>query len=217
MPRQSVRTKAVEEASPDTRNRILIAAEAIMASKGIGGASLREIALKAGCANNYAVQYHFGTKEGLVKALSDHRAEQVELKRSVMMEGLAKGNRIKDARALIEILCMPTLDFADEDGKNTYAQFMSEYITKFQKTRYSHSFSGEGPRSPALEKLIKCLGDCIPHVPDQLKLPRITNCYLMFVNVIIELDNFPPADRAALWDLYIEDVLSMTTCALLAP
>ncbi len=50
---------------PETRDRVLDAAEVLFAEQGFGGVSLRAITTLAGV-NLAAVNYHFGSKDGLV-------------------------------------------------------------------------------------------------------------------------------------------------------
>lgn len=70
----------------DTRESLLDAAENLFSEHGIQAASLRQITQQAG-ANLAAVNYHFGTKDGLVRAvfsrrlrpMNDERLRQLEL------------------------------------------------------------------------------------------------------------------------------------------
>ncbi len=75
---------------PDTKTRILDAAEKLFAEHGIEGSGLRLITRKAGV-NLAAINYHFGSKENLVRAIlsrfiltldqeRDRRLEQAETK-----------------------------------------------------------------------------------------------------------------------------------------
>lgn len=57
-------------AQPDTKERILDAAQRLFADKGFNGASLRAVTREAEV-NLAAIHYHFGSKEGLVRALLD--------------------------------------------------------------------------------------------------------------------------------------------------
>ncbi|MGH6781308.1 MAG: TetR/AcrR family transcriptional regulator, partial [Sphingomonadaceae bacterium] len=51
-----------------TRERLMAAGEALIGLHGIDGVSLEDIARGAGQANKYAVQYHFGSRDGLIQA-----------------------------------------------------------------------------------------------------------------------------------------------------
>src|SRR3546814_6660333 len=56
--------------------RILQAAEDCFGEHGIDAVSLRQIAIAAGQGNTAAVQYHFGSKEGLLEAIFQHRRSE---------------------------------------------------------------------------------------------------------------------------------------------
>lgn len=56
------------ESEQDTREKLLSAAEQVFAKKGYGGATVKEIAEKAGC-NISLISYHFDGKEGIFKTL----------------------------------------------------------------------------------------------------------------------------------------------------
>lgn len=68
-----------------TRALILEKAEELFAAKGIEGTSIRDISAVAGV-NLAAINYHFGTKEGLVKALFLSRMEPMEQRRRQLLD-----------------------------------------------------------------------------------------------------------------------------------
>jgi AcrR family transcriptional regulator len=59
---------SAQQRGEDTRRRILDTALALFAAEGFAGASTREIAERAGV-NLPAIQYYFGSKEGLYRAV----------------------------------------------------------------------------------------------------------------------------------------------------
>ncbi|MFC7467297.1 TetR family transcriptional regulator [Actinomadura keratinilytica] len=54
------------------------AAEEVFAAQGVDGAQLRDITRLAGQANPSAVQYHFGSRAGLLDAVMAERQERTE-------------------------------------------------------------------------------------------------------------------------------------------
>lgn len=68
---------AVQQRGEDTRLRILRTALQVFAAEGYDGASTRTLARRANV-NLPALQYYFGNKEGLYRAVVDHIGDNVE-------------------------------------------------------------------------------------------------------------------------------------------
>src|SRR5262245_29518133 len=107
----------------ETRARILDAALEMFAANGFEGASTRAIAEAAGV-NLPAIQYYFGSKEGLYRAVLRQFAEQLQAAVAPLAdrinEALAAGQPSR--RALVDLLCA-MLDvlvglILDESGGN---------------------------------------------------------------------------------------------------
>ncbi|KQX47822.1 MULTISPECIES: TetR family transcriptional regulator [unclassified Streptomyces] len=84
---------------PETRDRLIRAAEEIFAAQGVDGAQLRDVVARAGQANPSAVQYHFGSRAGLLDAVMAGRQARTE---SVLAPLLAAAD--DEPRALVEAL-----------------------------------------------------------------------------------------------------------------
>ncbi|WP_407553941.1 TetR family transcriptional regulator [Streptomyces sp. Pv4-95] len=63
---------------PETREKLLRAAEEIFAAQGVDGAQTRDIVRRAGQSNPSAVQYHFGSRAGLLDAVMAGRLARTE-------------------------------------------------------------------------------------------------------------------------------------------
>ncbi|MFI0987498.1 TetR/AcrR family transcriptional regulator [Streptomyces exfoliatus] len=63
---------------PETRDRLIRAAEELFAAQGVHGAQLRDVVTRAGQANPSAVQYHFGSRGGLLDAVMAGRQARTE-------------------------------------------------------------------------------------------------------------------------------------------
>jgi AcrR family transcriptional regulator len=90
----------------DTRRRILATALEVFAAEGYEGASTRRLAERAGV-NLPAIQYYFGSKEGLFRAVIDSIVERTESHMAPLavevQAALADPQTPRDA--LIELLC----------------------------------------------------------------------------------------------------------------
>ncbi len=106
-----------------TRHRLLDAAEELIAMQGYAATSLREITAKAE-ANLAAVNYHFGSKEGLLAAMLDRRLEPLNHERMALLQAeLAeskKENRRPNAEYLLRAFIEPAIRFfqSDDGGKH---------------------------------------------------------------------------------------------------
>ncbi|QHC21970.1 TetR/AcrR family transcriptional regulator [Streptomyces sp. GS7] len=63
---------------PETREKLIRAAEEIFAAQGVDGAQTRDIVALAGQSNPSAVQYHFGSRAGLLEAVMAGRLARTE-------------------------------------------------------------------------------------------------------------------------------------------
>lgn len=63
---------------PETREKLIRAAEEIFAAQGVDGAQTRDIVRRAGQSNPSAVQYHFGSRSGLLDAVMAGRLARTE-------------------------------------------------------------------------------------------------------------------------------------------
>jgi AcrR family transcriptional regulator len=97
----------------ETRDLILDAAERLYAERGLDGVSLREITEAAGQRNNAAVHYHFGGRDGLVRALFEHRYIRLEERRAAMLAALDATDRALDLESLVRVLVAPFAEEAD--------------------------------------------------------------------------------------------------------
>lgn len=122
----------------DTRDRIVRAAERLFAERGIAAVSLREINREAEQHNTGAVQYHFGDRDGLLKALVDKHRFDSEPRRHALLEqyedsggSTDSGGGPGDLRALAAALVQPiAAKLADPDGGREYLQIAGEYYSR---------------------------------------------------------------------------------------
>jgi AcrR family transcriptional regulator len=80
--------------SADTRARILDAAEQLFADLGFEGASMRELT-KSAKVNLAAINYHFGSKEGLIVAVFTRRLGPVNQERLSLLETAERRGKVR--------------------------------------------------------------------------------------------------------------------------
>jgi AcrR family transcriptional regulator len=108
-------------ASPDTRARILDAAERLFAEHGFRGTSVRAITDLAG-ANLAAVGYHFGSKAQLMAAVARRAVEPILAAQSAGLDRLLARTPDPAVADLVEAFAGPLFDgmpAGDEGGART--------------------------------------------------------------------------------------------------
>lgn len=111
-----------------TRARIVSAAERLFAERGIDAISLAEINKAAGQRNRSAVQYHFGSKQGIIHAILDKHTPEIERRRHTMLDEFeARG--VPSLRELAEALVLPVADKLDDpDGGRAFLRVNAQLI-----------------------------------------------------------------------------------------
>jgi AcrR family transcriptional regulator len=113
-----------------TSERLVSAAEHLFAVHGIDGVSLREINRVAGARNASALQYHFGDRDGLLRALMVKHGREVEARRHAVLDAYEADGRT-DLRALAGALVRPmAAKLADTDGGPQYLQIVAELMSR---------------------------------------------------------------------------------------
>lgn len=101
-------------------------AERLIAERGLPGLSLREVATEAGQRNHSAVQYHFGSRAGLVEAVFDARMRPIDARRAEMLTDLEATDRTGDLRALSDVIVRPLAEAVIGDSPGWYGRFLVE-------------------------------------------------------------------------------------------
>jgi AcrR family transcriptional regulator len=125
---RSVRQQAAAPSpsvTPATKEQLILTAERLFAVHGIDAVSLRQISVEAGNANNSAVQYHFGSKDGLVQAILENRIPHLTRRRRLLeAEAGARGDG-DELRRCLECYFLPVVEEAEaEDGY--YLMFLAQ-------------------------------------------------------------------------------------------
>jgi AcrR family transcriptional regulator len=112
-----------------TRERLLEAAERLFATQGVNAVSLREIVRESGARNVTALQYHFGDRKSLLRAVLERHHRDVEIARNALLDTYeAEGNA--DVRALAVILVRPLAAKLAHAGGRAYLRILGELLNR---------------------------------------------------------------------------------------
>jgi AcrR family transcriptional regulator len=84
----------VDDAAPDGRSALISAAGRLFATNGVNGVSLREIMRAAGQRNTTALQYHFGDRNGLLRAVLEKHSLRVSTRRHAILDQLESKDEV---------------------------------------------------------------------------------------------------------------------------
>ena len=136
------------EKHTDTKTSLLDAAERLFAELGIAGASMRAVT-RAADANLAAVHYHFGSKEGLVRAVFRRRLTPLNRERIARLDDLLATGRARDVEAIVEAFVGPPLRMiGSEPGGRAFAQLLARAVQE----------PGAGSRELVLEEFREVIG-----------------------------------------------------------
>jgi AcrR family transcriptional regulator len=198
-----------------SRERILDAAERLIAERG-ADVPFREIAAGAGQKNNSAVHYHFGSREGLIRAVIARRVQVEDRRRLEMIAALEEDETGDDLRSLVGAITRPLSESAYAEGATHYARFL-------EQVRHHPAFSEtvfELANYPAAQILVNRIVRHLTHLPTHVRDRRLLT--IMTVSFALLADFERRADGKGQGpvmppDELVEDIVSMIVGLLTAP
>ena len=151
-------------------------AERLFARHGIDGVSIRQILQAAGVANNSAVQYHFESKAGLVRAIFDHRAPYLAERRRLLWAQAPAG----DLRAGVEAHFLPVAELAELEDSH-YMTFL-EQLDLRRSAEHPFDQLPEDIRRRYREYEDR-IGALLPDVPEPVRSRRLLHASSLCLHV----------------------------------
>ncbi|GAA2705950.1 TetR/AcrR family transcriptional regulator [Actinoplanes palleronii] len=197
-----------------TRQLILTAAERLFALHGIAAVPLRDIGVAAGQRNHAAVQYHFGERDEVVKAIMEFRGAQSETSRVDLVAGLMLGTTPPTVVDVVAAFVRPLAIHIRPD--NYYLTFLSLYITE------EGGYEGLGRNvhtGASVITLQTVLRRLVPDVPEAVLQER---WWVTLTSAVHALARYHAAHRKraslpAPIEVLINDLVVMLSAGLTAP
>jgi AcrR family transcriptional regulator len=209
---------------PSTKELLIGVGEDLFGRFGIDAVSLREIAVAAGQTSSNAVQYHFGDKRGLVRAILDDRLLRHELHRREQLKALQTVGK-HAPRDLLQILWGSIVSLRSADGQYSFCRFVLQYMLQAQ-----------GPDRPAREKaarshkrtvvagfaslfaLNESIRACYPNLSDTQFEYRWKAVAIMFLAAVVGHDNAQLAKSSGVHQEFdLRPIMDLALAALSAP
>jgi TetR/AcrR family transcriptional regulator, regulator of cefoperazone and chloramphenicol sensitivity len=200
-----------EQRSDATRVLLIETAEALFAKNGIGAVSLRQIGTQAGSSNVNAVGYHFGNKEGLIKAIYLYRLPEVERSRRTLYERAIEEGNADDFRTLLNALWQPLYDLRSADNSHSFARFLASISRAgFAWTRHALS-----PLYPATMEIVRRLDELTGLRERDLREFRLQVRFNLLASALEQIDmQFINDEEKAM--RCFQEVLDLATAAFTA-
>jgi AcrR family transcriptional regulator len=119
----------VGTAGRETRDRLIATAERLFASEGVNGVSLREIVRASGARNVTALQYHFGDRRGLLRAVLERHQHDVEIARHALLDTYEAGAE-DEVQTLSAALVRPLAAKLTDPAGRAYLQILGELVNR---------------------------------------------------------------------------------------
>lgn len=203
--------------SKTTKDRILDAAEDLYTEYGFADTSMRELT-KLAEVNLAAVNYHFGSKEGLFRALIVRRFDTINAERLALLDELeALGE--PSLEQVLEALVGPILRlrFSDPGAASQLVQVIGRLTSA--KTAHTDDLSEIFQKTS--ERFLAALHGVLPPLPERESMWRINCAIGVLLGTMLDPHNFLDGGEQSLEPAYQERVLkhivSFLAAALCAP
>lgn len=190
-----------------TRERLLRAGEQRFARDGVAGARLRDIVRDAGQANDSAVGYHFGSRDGLVGAIAHKHVAAMDARRAAPSG---------DLPVLVRQLIEPTADLLATPEGRDFLRIIEQLAgwSGLEQGELTDVLSGSmlATQLLALEDLIAGRGS------RALARHRVAEFVLFLTASLAQRARAVEGGRRLTMSQrrYVDDLVAMTTAALLA-
>lgn len=207
---------AVAKDARQTRDALIRAAEHLFARQGVDGALTRDIVREAGQGNGSAVQYHFGSRRGLLLAIAAKHIARMEPDRQDHLGRLSETPASELGPVVAAIVAPTAEELHSPDGR--------DFLRIIAQLAGYAGFRAGGMPAPlagtALERQLRLLAEhCRASLPETIAHERIAN--------VVGLLTASLADRARLLDAgeppalphegFVDNLVLMIVGAIEAP
>lgn len=165
--------------SKDAKTAMIEIAEKLIGERGLDRVSMRDVATAAGQRNNSAVQYHFGSRDGLIRQVLRRRLTTLDADRQQRLAVIDEQGLGTDLTSLVRVLFEPIVELlrASPDATH-YARFLQRVGPVM------------GPEAPevrlrtATDDVVVRLIDVLSHLPRRVAFERIDLATQMFTGAL---------------------------------
>jgi AcrR family transcriptional regulator len=199
-------------AGDDARAAMVDAAERLMAERGMGAVSMREVLEASNQRNKSAAQYHFGSRDGLISAIVEARMGPINAARIDMLDQLDAAARPLEVRDFVTALIEPLADATVRRPGSHYGRFLAQ-------SHADPSWSGaveESQHGSGYRRWREGLLGCFEHLPAGLRSARIDRMVTMVIITLGRWEGAGGRGRVPL-EARVQDLVDTAVAVIEAP
>lgn len=194
----------------ETRNILMDAAELLVAEHGYDGVTMRQLTDAAGV-NLAAVNYHFGSKEGLLRETLHRRSSEIASRRRQLLQQIERESA-KPAvlEQIIRALVLPVSELVDKHGEQGRAHISMRWRAAIERPQWMMELPSDGP-GEVLADWSRLLREAVPELSEEeLTLRARMASRLTFDCLAGSVKQYPV-------DTIVQQLILFTTAGLQAP
>jgi AcrR family transcriptional regulator len=201
-----------------TRNHLLDVAEQQFGERGVNGVSLREIRIASGARNTTAIQFHFGDRDGLIRALvARHLPRIAELQQQLYDAMVAEG-RADDPRSMVEVLVRPSAEYLERGpSERAWVKVMGDLGAEPELEVRDMASDAPEPAVRVSHELYQRLADLVAPVIAAERMLVLAQCTVHICADRARLRDSADSRPHVPSDVFVENLIDMVSGALFAP
>ena len=207
-----------EHPGRSARRALLRAAAVLMDEQGIDHVSLNEINRASGQLNRSAIQYHFGSREALVRALQEDTMVRIDAERNAILDHLEATRGSLSEEEAVEVVVGPLARQLETIDGRRYLRLCGQLLNH---PRYI----GDARETVQLNRsVIRCAAYVRPalgHLPPALAIERASQVAGFIVRALADqarlLDAEPPPRPPLELDAFSANLVDVVLGGLRAP
>ena len=153
-----------------TRAALVRSAERLIAERGLGAVSVKDITREAGARNPSAVHYHFGNLEELIKEVFAETFNAIEADRLQRFAELDAQSPEEPLYAYLEAAVTPWLETCLSEEGREYVGFSNQFVAD---PRFDLGELVDEASMTSLKILGTKLAECLPELPGGIFMARL--------------------------------------------
>jgi AcrR family transcriptional regulator len=186
----------------------MVSAERLFAMNGVEGVSLREIQAAAGQSNSSVITYHFGSQDGLVRALLEFRYQKINARRAELLQEARDRGVAGDPWETVWIIVRPLIESID--AGEMFVPFLARVSAN------SRTFTECLPQrlDGSVDVLRETVSSQLSVMPERVRLGREVQLYNSVLNLLAELARGHQRISEAQLSNYVDGWVGMLTAPL---